>query len=149
MSIAEAARILTLSRAQVEQIEGGGSAAFYSPRHKLLAVRKYAATFGPQPAAVTAAPAGPVSAVAIAGAAAHDKSSSIPAVASQADASGFTAGEEARAYSIRSGAGKPAPSRVRVALGWMLFGLLLIIASGIVFSTARGWVDNMVKQGRM
>lgn len=46
LSVAEAARLLTLSRAQVEQIEGGGESAFYGAAHKALAVRKYAASLG-------------------------------------------------------------------------------------------------------
>lgn len=46
MSIADAARIATLSREQIVQIEQGGSGAFYGPRHKLLAARKYADALG-------------------------------------------------------------------------------------------------------
>lgn len=46
MSIADAARLATLSREQIEQIEQGGFGAFYGPRHKLLAARKYADAFG-------------------------------------------------------------------------------------------------------
>ncbi len=46
MSTADAARLATLSREQIVQIEQGGFGAFYGPRHKLLAVRKYADAFG-------------------------------------------------------------------------------------------------------
>jgi transcriptional regulator with XRE-family HTH domain len=46
LSVSEAARLVTLSREQVEQIENGGLGAFYGARHKLLAVRKYADGFG-------------------------------------------------------------------------------------------------------
>ena len=46
LSVADAARLVTLSREQVEQIENGGLGAFYGARHKLLAVRKYAEGFG-------------------------------------------------------------------------------------------------------
>lgn len=46
LSVTEAARLATLSREQVEQIESGGLGAFYGARHKLLAVRKYADSFG-------------------------------------------------------------------------------------------------------
>ena len=46
LSISEAARLVTLSREQVEQIENGGLGAFYGARHKLLAVRKYAEGLG-------------------------------------------------------------------------------------------------------
>lgn len=50
MSIPDAARLATLSREQITQIEQGGIGAFYGPRHKLLAVRKYAHAFGIDPA---------------------------------------------------------------------------------------------------
>ncbi len=46
LSIPEAARLATLSREQVDQIENGGLVAFYGARHKVLAVRKYAQCFG-------------------------------------------------------------------------------------------------------
>ncbi len=46
LSVIEAARLVTLSREQVEQIESGGLGAFYGARHKLLAVRKYANGLG-------------------------------------------------------------------------------------------------------
>ncbi len=46
LSVAEAARRVALSCDQVEQIENGGSDAFYSLGHKWLATRKYALTFG-------------------------------------------------------------------------------------------------------
>jgi transcriptional regulator with XRE-family HTH domain len=42
LSIAELAAFVTLSRDQVRQIEEGGDRSFYTPAHKLLAVRKYA-----------------------------------------------------------------------------------------------------------
>lgn len=42
LSIAELAALVTLSRDQVRQIEEGGDHPFYTPAHKLLAVRKYA-----------------------------------------------------------------------------------------------------------
>jgi transcriptional regulator with XRE-family HTH domain len=41
LSVIDAARMVTLSREQVEQIENGGLGAFYGARHKLLAARKY------------------------------------------------------------------------------------------------------------
>lgn len=42
-SIAEMAAAITLSREQIQHIEDGGNRPFYTPAHKLLAVRKYAA----------------------------------------------------------------------------------------------------------
>jgi transcriptional regulator with XRE-family HTH domain len=42
LSIAELAALVTLSREQVKAIEEGGTRPFYTPAHKLLAVRKYA-----------------------------------------------------------------------------------------------------------
>jgi cytoskeletal protein RodZ len=42
LSIAELAALVTLSRDQVKAIEDGGHRPFYTPAHKLLAVRKYA-----------------------------------------------------------------------------------------------------------
>ena len=42
LSIAELAALVTLSREQVKHIEEGGNRPFYTPAHKLLAVRKYA-----------------------------------------------------------------------------------------------------------
>lgn len=42
LSIVEIATSLTLSREQVKCIEDGGDKPFYTPAHKLLAVRKYA-----------------------------------------------------------------------------------------------------------
>lgn len=42
LSIAELAALVTLSRDQVKHIEEGGDRPFYTPAHKLLAVRKYA-----------------------------------------------------------------------------------------------------------
>lgn len=45
-SIAEIAVLLTLSNEQVKFIEEGGEKPFYSPAHKLLAVRKYAKALG-------------------------------------------------------------------------------------------------------
>lgn len=41
MSVAEMAAEVTLSREQVQCIEDGGNRPFYTPAHKLLAVRKY------------------------------------------------------------------------------------------------------------
>jgi cytoskeletal protein RodZ len=46
ISVNDAARMATLSREQIEQIEGGGLRAFYGVRHKKLAARKYADVFG-------------------------------------------------------------------------------------------------------
>lgn len=46
LSVIDAARRVTLSREQVEQIENGGLGAFYGARHKLLAARKYSDSFG-------------------------------------------------------------------------------------------------------
>jgi transcriptional regulator with XRE-family HTH domain len=43
ISISDMAASLTLSRAQVLQIEQGGDKVFYSLEHKILAIRKYAA----------------------------------------------------------------------------------------------------------
>ena len=40
-SVAEMAAAVTLSREQIQAIEDGGSRPFYTPAHKLLAVRKY------------------------------------------------------------------------------------------------------------
>jgi len=45
-SIAEIATSVTLSREQVKYIEEGGDKPFYTPAHKLLAVRKYAKALG-------------------------------------------------------------------------------------------------------
>ena len=42
LSIAELAALVTLSRDQIKAIEEGGNRPFYTPAHKLLAVRKYA-----------------------------------------------------------------------------------------------------------
>jgi transcriptional regulator with XRE-family HTH domain len=46
LSVSDAARMVTLSREQVDQIENGGLRAFYGARHKLLAARKYAEGLG-------------------------------------------------------------------------------------------------------
>lgn len=46
MSVNDAARMATLSREQIDQIENGGLRAFYGARHKRLAARKYADVFG-------------------------------------------------------------------------------------------------------
>lgn len=46
MSIRDMARRVTLSYEQIEQIENGGTDAFYSPGHKWLATRKYALALG-------------------------------------------------------------------------------------------------------
>jgi cytoskeletal protein RodZ len=46
ISVNDAARMATLSREQIEQIEGGGLRAFYGARHKRLAAKKYADVFG-------------------------------------------------------------------------------------------------------
>ncbi len=43
LSISEIAAAVTLSRDQIKHIEDGGERPFYTPAHKLLAVRKYAA----------------------------------------------------------------------------------------------------------
>lgn len=64
LTVSEAARQVTLSRAQVDQIENGGCSAFYSPRHKLLAVRKYASAFGLDPEEILAGAPAPVPATA-------------------------------------------------------------------------------------
>ena len=45
-SVIEMAASLTLSRDQVKSIEEGGDKPFYTPAHKLLAVRKYANALG-------------------------------------------------------------------------------------------------------
>ena len=42
LSVAELAALVTLSRDQIKAIEEGGHRPFYTPAHKLLAVRKYA-----------------------------------------------------------------------------------------------------------
>lgn len=46
LSVSDAARMATLSREQIEQIENGGLRAFYGARHKRLAARKYADVLG-------------------------------------------------------------------------------------------------------
>ncbi len=46
LSVAETAVLCTLSREQVQHIEDGGVRPFYTPAHKLLAIRKYAAAMG-------------------------------------------------------------------------------------------------------
>jgi len=46
LAVSDAARMATLSREQIEQIENGGLRAFYGARHKLLATRIYADVFG-------------------------------------------------------------------------------------------------------
>ncbi len=43
LTAAELAALCTLSREQVQHIEDGGDRPFYTPAHKLLAIRKYAA----------------------------------------------------------------------------------------------------------
>ncbi len=40
-SVAEMAALVTMSREQIQAIEDGGNRPFYTPAHKLLAVRKY------------------------------------------------------------------------------------------------------------
>lgn len=45
-SIAEMASTVTLSREQIQHIEDGGNRPFYTPAHKLLAVRKYTTALG-------------------------------------------------------------------------------------------------------
>ncbi len=42
MTVAETALLVTLSREQIVHIEEGGERPFYTPAHKLLAIRKYA-----------------------------------------------------------------------------------------------------------
>ncbi len=42
MTVAETALLVTLSREQIVHIEDGGERPFYTPAHKLLAIRKYA-----------------------------------------------------------------------------------------------------------
>ena len=70
LSVSEAARLVTLSREQVEQIENGGLGEFYGAKHKLLAARKYAEGFGitledilPQPPVAAVAALAPIPAV--------------------------------------------------------------------------------------
>lgn len=46
LSVAEVAALCTLSREQVQHIEDGGVRPFYTPAHKLLAIRKYAVAMG-------------------------------------------------------------------------------------------------------
>ncbi len=46
LTVAELAALCTLSREQVQHIEDGGDRPFYTPAHKLLAIRKYAAAMG-------------------------------------------------------------------------------------------------------
>lgn len=46
LSVTELAALLTMSREQVQHIEDGGDRPFYTPAHKLLAIRKYAAAMG-------------------------------------------------------------------------------------------------------
>ena len=46
LSVSEVAMLCTLSREQVQHIEDGGDRPFYTPAHKLLAIRKYAAAMG-------------------------------------------------------------------------------------------------------
>ncbi len=46
LSVAELAALLTMSREQVQHIEEGGDRPFYTPAHKLLAIRKYAGAMG-------------------------------------------------------------------------------------------------------
>lgn len=119
LSVSEAARQLTLSRAQVEQIEEGGVSAFYSPAHKALAVRKYAAGFGVEIERVMGS------------AAAVAEPDSVPeASAGQAPP-------------------QPPESReplarvdVRASVSSLVLGCLLLGAAAITFAVARGWVDR-------
>jgi len=46
LSVTAMAAAVTMSRAQVIQIEEGGERAFYNARHKMLAIRKYADALG-------------------------------------------------------------------------------------------------------
>ncbi len=46
LSLIDASRRVTLSCEQIEQIENGGTAAFYSADHQWLATRKYASVLG-------------------------------------------------------------------------------------------------------
>ena len=43
MSVLDMAAAVTLSREQIQHMEDGGNRPFYTPAHKLLAVRKYSA----------------------------------------------------------------------------------------------------------
>lgn len=56
ITVNDAARMATLSREQIEQIESGGLRAFYGARHKRLAARKYADVFGIELADLMLAP---------------------------------------------------------------------------------------------
>lgn len=134
--------MLTLSRAQLEQIEGGGSAAFYSPRHKLLAVRKYATAFGLDPAEIIgvqplspAEPEAGTGSFAESGPAASGNERNDTAVAASDD--------------LRRDAPDPAPApglafpRSRTPVGWILLALLLA-SVGVAFSIKRHWGDGFI-----
>lgn len=148
LSVSEAARQLTLSRAQVEQIEQGGVSAFYSPAHKALAVRKYAASFGLDADAVLGI------APATAGSEADAEPSSPACEASDANAvvpepphagAAGAAAEEGDGNSRR-----PLPFLrdalafvdVRASAHSLVLGLLLFSAMAIAFAIARGGIDR-------
>lgn len=156
LSVPEAARLLTLSRAQVEQIEQGGVSAFYSPAHKTLAVRKYASAFGLDADEVlglaqNAAGAGCVSAATDPGldavpaamppaeAPARVIASALP-VHEQADPAPEDPASAVAVSRARNGA-----ADVRAPAWSLILGLLLLSVAVIAFAVVRGWIDRFAE----
>lgn len=133
LSTSDMARRLTLSHKQIEQIESGGGSAFYSARHKVLAMRKYAQAVGVT-LAFENAPDDPASVQppAIAGTLAMARDESGSAAASAAALSGaFT----------RTAMPIPLPLP-RAALTSFALGMLLLAAVVLAFSSARAWFNR-------
>lgn len=152
LSVPEAARWLTLSNTQVEQIEQGGLSAFYSPAHKALAVRKYASAVGLDPLAVLGPGSAPEAPAPTADGAADAGAEPAAPLADVSEAPG----EEARwsgpsAPSAPSAPAMPLPPArsaavaVRASAGSLLAGLLLFCAVAMAFAILRGWVERFAE----
>lgn len=146
LSVAEAARWLTLSNAQVEQIEEGGLGAFYSPAHKALAVRKYASAVGLDPDGVLGLGSVPDSQAATAEELGDAVAEPVAPVAAVSEAPGEAArlsGPSAPAVTIPST--RPAAVAVRASASSLLVGLLLFCTVAIAFAILRGWVERFAE----
>ncbi len=169
LSVSEAARWLTLSKSQIQQIEGGGFTAFYSPAHKALAVRKYASAIGLDPDAVLGLGvklAGPSSPAAGEGdVPAEESAASAPAGASENVSEGIPENlaenvpeneaacrmpeDEARgpaplAMSVPAPRARPVASDVHAPAKSLVLGVLLFCAAAIAFAIIRGSVERFV-----
>ncbi len=159
LSVSEAARWLTLSKSQIQQIEGGGFTAFYSPAHKALAVRKYASAIGLDPDVVLglgvklvgpsspAAEEGDVRAEdSLAGASDNGPENLAENVPANVPASRMPE-DEARvpapsAMSVPVPRARPVASDVRAPAKSLVLGLLLFCAAAITFAIIRGSVER-------